>query len=78
MAALIYQRNKHTINLFVWPDTRDTRDTPMRSAALNGYNIVHWSTAGMTHWAVSDLNETELKELATLLRGDAPSASTPR
>jgi anti-sigma factor RsiW len=32
--------------------------------SLQGYNVIHWSEAGMTFWAVSDLNEKELMEFA--------------
>jgi hypothetical protein len=36
-------------------------------ARLDGYNVVSWQRAGMTFWAVSDLNEGELRELQALL-----------
>lgn len=58
VAALIYKRHKHVINLFLWPS--DGR-TP-RSGALEGYNILGWQQAGLAFWAVSDLNAVELKE----------------
>jgi anti-sigma factor RsiW len=61
VAALVFQRHKHVINLFVWPATgKDT--TPAVSTAIQGYNVIHWSKAEMTFWAVSDLNEKELME----------------
>lgn len=58
VAALIYRRHKHVINLFSWPS--DGR-VP-RSGAMDGYNILGWQQAGLTFWAVSDLNAVELKE----------------
>jgi anti-sigma factor RsiW len=62
-AALVFQRNKHVINLFVWPTTvADAR--PVALAPIQGYNLVHWSQARMNFWAVSDLNEAELMEFA--------------
>ncbi|WP_457105930.1 anti-sigma factor family protein [Methylobacterium sp. P5_C11] len=58
VAALIYRRNKHVINLFVWPSNAYSP----RSLAQDGYNIFGWRQAGLTYWAVSDLNAVELKE----------------
>ncbi len=62
VAVLVYLRNKHVINVFVWPGSSSSGEL-----ATNGYNVVHWSHGGMTYWAVSDLNETELKEFSKLL-----------
>ena len=64
VAALVYQRHKHVINLFVWP-TRETDSNPATALPLNGFNLIHWSQAGMTFWAVSDLNSNELLEFST-------------
>jgi anti-sigma factor RsiW len=68
VAALIYQRQKHYINLFIWPaeQNNSTSETP---AKHQGYNLVHWSGAGMNYWAVSDLNGVELLEFARLVQG---------
>ena len=65
VAALVYQRRKHVINLFVWPSSEKThKDVLMRQ----GYNMQHWTEAGMTFWAVSDLNNSELEEFVRLIR----------
>jgi anti-sigma factor RsiW len=64
VAALVYQRNRHTINLFVWPSPHS--DAGPRTYTINGYNVIHWTKSGMTYWAVSDLNTRELKEFAVL------------
>jgi anti-sigma factor RsiW len=61
VAALVFQRQKHIINLFVWP----AKEEDLKAASLapdQGYNLIHWSEAGMTFWAVSDLNKKELME----------------
>ena len=61
VAALVFQRHKHIINVFIWPmQTQDS--SPAVAASLQGYNVVHWTKTGMTFWAVSDLNEQELLE----------------
>jgi anti-sigma factor (TIGR02949 family) len=61
VAALVFQRHKHIINLFIWPE-REMNSKPASSESVQGYNVIHWSEAGMTFWAVSDLNEKELME----------------
>jgi anti-sigma factor RsiW len=61
VAALVFHRNKHVINLFIWPvNKKDTQ--PAVAASIQGYNVIHWTNAAMTLWAVSDLNEKELME----------------
>ncbi|HUA37884.1 MAG TPA: anti-sigma factor [Candidatus Sulfopaludibacter sp.] len=61
VAALVFHRAKHVINVFIWPTTeRDSK--PAARASINGYHLIHWSQGGMTFWAVSDLNEKELME----------------
>ena len=63
VAALIFQRHKHVINLFIWP-AKATNAKPAAFPPRQGYQLVHWSDAGMAFWAVSDLNEKELMEFA--------------
>ena len=61
VAALVFQRHKHFINLFIWPaKEQDSAPTPFPPS--QGYNLIHWSEAEMTFWAVSDLNAKELME----------------
>jgi anti-sigma factor RsiW len=67
VAALVYQRNQHFINLFVWP----SESTAIRQAdqlTRQGYNLIQWTKAGMTYWLVSELNPTELNQCAQLLK----------
>ena len=61
VAALIFQRHKHVINLFIWP-AKDADSSPTIFAPRQGYHLIHWSEGGMVFWAVSDLNEKELME----------------
>jgi anti-sigma factor RsiW len=61
VAALVYQRDKHVINLFVWPAAGDA---PPQTGERQGYNIVHWAQGGMAFWAVSDVEAGQLKEFA--------------
>jgi anti-sigma factor RsiW len=64
-AALIYGRAKHTINLFTWPSAAPTAEM---TETLNGYHLQSWYSNGMAYWAVSDLNETELRQFISLYR----------
>jgi anti-sigma factor RsiW len=65
VAALIYQRRLHYINLFMWPST-EKQNLQMASQTAAGYNILHWTKDGMTFWAVSDLATDELQTFASL------------
>jgi anti-sigma factor RsiW len=67
VAALVYKRQKHVINLFVWPTTANV-EGGKQFAVSQGYNLVHWEHAGMTFWAVSDLNREELRQFAELIK----------
>ncbi len=67
VAALIYQRHKHFVNLFIWPAPRSSNTTE-KPAVRQGYNLIHWNQSGMTFWAVSDLNPAELREFVELIK----------
>jgi len=69
VAALVFQRHKHIINLFIWP-AKETLSPPVALAPMQGYNVIHWMDSGMTFWAASDLNETELAEFARDFRSN--------
>jgi len=74
VAAIVYQRHKHLINLFTWP-TRSGDSAPTLSQH-NGYNLLIWNQSGMTRCAVSDLNPLELGQFAELLRPSAASSTS--
>jgi anti-sigma factor RsiW len=67
VAALVYRRREHLINLFVWP-TEQGPETAPKTLTRQGYHLLHWTQSGMTYWAVSNLNEGELKEFAQLIQ----------
>jgi anti-sigma factor RsiW len=70
VAALIYQRQKHFINLFVWPSSGGSEGAT-RSVTRQGYHVLHWTRSGMTYWAVSDLEENQLREFTQLIQNQA-------
>jgi anti-sigma factor RsiW len=67
VAALVYQRQRHIINLFSWP-AGQAGDTPAVVEVRQGYNQIHWTQAGMTYWTISDLNIDELQAFVQLVQ----------
>ena len=61
IAALVYKRREHVINVFTWPTTEPAQG--IRQIAIKGYNVLTWSVAGSIYWAVSDLNASEMGDL---------------
>src|SRR6266516_2145864 len=60
VAALVYQRRKHFINLFVWPaESNATRAT--KAMSRQGYQLLHWADPDFNYWAVSDVNANDLQ-----------------
>jgi anti-sigma factor RsiW len=67
VAALVYGRRLHVINLFVWPDLAQGSDEAA-PITRRGYQIAHGRVAGFAYWAVSDVNAAELRELVRRFR----------
>jgi anti-sigma factor RsiW len=74
VAALIYQRQKHFINLFIWPSESDS-DVGAKTVSRQGYNLSHWTKSGMTYWAASDLNSAELQQFVQLVQNQTSPTS---
>jgi anti-sigma factor RsiW len=66
VAALVYQRRKHYINVFVWPEVAGSSSTQSLTPQ-QGYNMVRWSRGGFQFWAVSDVSAPDLAEFVRLL-----------
>lgn len=66
VAALVYERRKHLINLFVWPGSES--DVPTKTVSRQGYNLIHWTQSHMTYWVASDLDKSELQEFIQLVQ----------
>ena len=62
VAALIYQRRKHFINLFVWPVESNTAKGA-ETISRQGYHLLHWVNSDFNYWAVSDISDGELQTL---------------
>jgi len=70
IAALIFRRNKHTINLFIWPG-----ETSAATDTKQGFNLIRFECKGMICWAVSDLNTGELQQFVELFQQQKPAST---
>jgi anti-sigma factor RsiW len=60
-ASIVYRRRKHVINLFV-TQASDAEYQPAKLNTVQGYNVLHWRAHGLEFFAISDINEEELRE----------------
>jgi anti-sigma factor RsiW len=65
VATLAYARNRHMIDVFVWPSA--AQSAPVRSVH-KGFNVLHWADGSMQYWAVSDLERAEMERFAQAWR----------
>jgi anti-sigma factor RsiW len=69
VAAVVYKRRAHVINLFVAP-VAGPQLGPERRATIEqvqGFNIWHWTRSDLGFWAASDINAEELREFGDKL-----------
>ena len=64
VAVLIYRRNQHPINLYIWPDS--AQSTPLQAQSIKGYHLLRWTANGMNYWAISDVAANELETFVNL------------
>lgn len=62
VAAIVYHRRLHTVNLFVWP----AKDSAERSFVKDGFAVTEWSRNGLRFAAVSDIPPAELRQFQEL------------
>jgi anti-sigma factor RsiW len=67
VAALVYQKRKHFVNLFVWRAGAEP-DRTMKAISHQGYQLLHWLDPEFSYWAVSDINAKELQEFEQLFQ----------
>src|SRR5206468_11378778 len=60
VAALVYGRRKHFINLFVWPAASHAAKVP-KTITREGYQLLHWADSDFNYWTVSDVNVNDLQ-----------------
>ncbi len=66
VAALVYARRKHFINVFVWPN-RENETIAGSSGSRQGYNWVAGQSGDMQIYLVSDAAPSDLSELKSLI-----------
>ena len=66
VAAVVYRRRQHVMNLFVWADGHG--DAAPRSFTQRGYRVTSWSQGGLEYRLVCDVTAAESDELVGLLR----------
>jgi len=76
VAALVYQRRQHFINLFIWPSSKGS-GLREQTLARQGYNLIHWTKSDLSYWTISDLNLSELQQFVQLLQNDASRTMSP-
>lgn len=68
VAALVYARRKHFVNVFVWPaDGSAEKDASSRTGSQQGYNWITWRKNGMEFYAVTDAAPADLTQFQRLM-----------
>jgi anti-sigma factor RsiW len=67
VAALVYQRRGHRINVFIMPAS-DTKPMVSGWAQRHGYQVAEWQGGGMRFWAVSDIGRDEMKQFTQAMK----------
>ncbi|HTD28545.1 MAG TPA: hypothetical protein VK660_04070, partial [Xanthomonadaceae bacterium] len=79
VAAIVYRRRQHAINLFELPVTAASSaadSAPVVAAAGDGYLAAHWVQDGMVYWAVSSMDRPGTEAFAQAFR-TSPALSVP-
>jgi len=71
VAALVYKRHLHMINLFQWPGSAAAAGPPQ---TREGYHVLEWDDAGLRFVAVSSVAVGDLKTFVHAFRA-APAAN---
>ncbi|MGZ5768472.1 MAG: anti-sigma factor family protein [Caldimonas sp.] len=66
VAALVYRQGAHVVNSFVWPAS--AKDSKPEFSQVRGFQTAHWSSNGMTHWVISDVNADEFSAVVGAIR----------
>jgi len=73
VAALVYKRRQHYIDVFIWPSSRGDART-LRETARRGFTVLSWSDPDFAFFTVSDLDPAELREFARHLGAPVPGS----
>lgn len=82
VAALAYRHKRHVLNLFIWPTRRGQEEGAQRNIqrlSKQGYQLAHWTRAGLQYWLISDMSAADLMEFENLLLAQVDEdAASPR
>jgi len=73
VAAIVYRRRVHVINLFVMQGLGSALPSP-KLEVIQGFNILRWADQSFNLLAVSDLAQDELEEFGTKFEAAAKAA----
>ena len=65
-AAIVYRHRQHVIDLYVSPSAGSDSKTELRD--LGGYHLLRWTQNNLNYWAVSDVDPSDLRTFADLIR----------
>lgn len=66
VAAVVYARRQHLINVDTWPEQGPNEEPTSTSA--QGYHLIHWRSDNVEYWVVSDLESGDLSHFVSLYR----------
>ncbi|WP_199100869.1 anti-sigma factor [Dyella sp. ASV21] len=75
VAALIYKRRLHVINLYQWPATHS--DAAQSQVQRQGFTVIRWTADGMSYAAISDVAANDLRQFVLAFQNDG-NAPPPR
>jgi anti-sigma factor RsiW len=67
VACVVYKRGGHVINLFVAPAPGADGTAPSEDV-VRGFTVRHWNAQGLSFWAISDIERSELRAFTEALR----------
>lgn len=70
VAAIVYHRRLHTVNLFVWP----AKPSGERASVEDGFELAEWSDGGLRFAAVSDIPPQELRQFERVFRAQVAAS----
>jgi anti-sigma factor RsiW len=71
VAALVYKRRLHVINLYQWPSA--SAPSAQDITQWHGYTVIRWASSNMQYVAVSDVNEDDLRQFVLAFENDVAS-----
>src|SRR5260221_13262599 len=76
VAALVYRRQQHVINVLVSPEDKGGGAAPA-ALAQHGYTLLRFRRGGTDFWVASDLNPAELRDFAAKPKEATPDRTAP-